>query len=180
MPRKKKNPKVEEELVETGKELSEEESERLKEKLAKIGEFVEEKTEEEKPETSPSEEEAPKEETPSEEVPPEEIPKVPPEVELQKIREKILKLFAEIGSRGLKEEERQKFLDDFNYWDGVLYDILDIGNNFQQLLGKTQLKVSPVQAVLIYLVGSIALIVLLRKDLQERLFKKQKPPEEAK
>jgi len=148
---------------------------KIEEKIATIGQFTKPK--------DPTEEvkktEVPEKET--KEVPEEETRGVPPVEEKLKlegltpeqIKERILKLVTEVASRGLSEEEKIKFIGDFEFWNGILFEILDIGNNLKGVLGQTSFTLTPGQALLTYLIGTGTLVVLLRPDLSAKLFKKK-------
>jgi len=136
----------------------------IESKIAQIGDYVSPKKEEEKEEV---EEEAP---PIAEEVPEEK----PEELTPEQLKEKITKLISEISSRGLNEEEKVKFIDDFKFWNDIAFDILDIGNNLKTLVGRTSLTLSPGKALLIYLGLTAGLVILLRSDLQSKLFKREK------
>jgi len=159
---------------------------KIEDKIASIGDYVSPK---ESKEISPKkpEKEIPKEEKPpEEEIPTEEIKEKLEELTPEQLKEKIIKLVSEVTSRGLTEEERQKFIDDFKFWNGTLFELLDIGNHLKTIAGRTSLTLTPGQALLIYLGLTGGLVVLLRSDLQQKIFKtkpkerppKEKPPEE--
>jgi len=156
----------------------------IDEKIAQIGDYVSPKVEGEE---VPPEEEV-KEEIPPTEAPPKETPPIEKLKELtpEELKEKIVKLVSEVGSRGLTEEEKIKFIEDFKFWNGTLFELLDIGNHLKTIAGRTSLTLTPGQALLIYLGLTGGLVVLLRSDLQQKIFKtkpkerppKEKPPEE--
>jgi len=151
----------------------------LNSKIAGIGEFVKPKEEEEKIKVEKKRKKEEKVEEETEETKEEEVKEEEPitkEQTPEQIKEKIVKLVSEVASRGLTEKEKKKFLDDFNFWNGTLFEILDIGNNLKTILGQTSITLTPGQALIGYLVGTGALMILLRPDLQARLFK-QKPLE---
>ena len=147
----------------------------IDEKIAQIGDYVSPKVEGEE---VPLEEEV-KEETPPTEAPTEEIPPKEKFEELtpEQLKEKIINLVSEIASRGLTEEERQKFIDDFKFWNGTLFELLDIGNHLKTIAGRTSFTLTPGQALLSYLGGTAVLLVLLRPDLQQKIFKTKPKPE---
>jgi len=146
--------------------------EKIEKKIVEIGEF-----------TKPKEgvEELPKEEEVKEEILKEEIPKeeaIPTELTPEQIKEKILALVSEIGSRGLTEEERAKFIDDLKFWNGILFNALDLGDNLKTVISQVHIQLTPTKAVLIYTLGTIGSIILLRPDLAKRVFgTKGKVPE---
>ena len=162
----------------------------FEDKIATIGDYVSPKVQGEE---VPPEEEV-KEEVPPTEAPPEEAPPVEKLKELtpEELKEKIVKLISEVGSRGLTEEEKIKFIEDFKFFNGVLFELLDISNNLKGILSKAHPTLTPGQALLVYFVVTGGLIVVLRPDLQAKLFKKkpevkpvekeevkeEKPPEE--
>lgn len=144
-------------------------------KTASIGEFAELKPEEER-------EEKVKEETKQEEAPKQEqeAPKTSPELTPEQLKEKILSLVSEVSSRGLTEEEKKKFIEDFKFWNGTMFELLEIGNHLQALVGKTSIKLSPTHALLLYAGATVGCVVLLRKDFQDKIFKSKPNPEEQK
>ena len=146
----------------------------IDEKIAQIGDYVNPKVEGE--EVPPKEEV--KEEIPPTEAPPTEIPPKEKLAELspEEIKEKIVKLISDIGSRGLTEEEKIKFIDDFRFWNGALFEILDISNSLKGILSKTP-TLTPGQALLAYFGGTAILLILLRPDLQTKIFKTKPKPE---
>jgi len=123
--------------------------------VAEIGEFTQ-------PKGDTEEEEIPKEEIPTEE------PK--PELTPEQIKEKVIQLISEIGSRGLSEEEKAKFIDDFNFWNGILFNALDIGDNLKSVVSRVHIQLTPTKAVLLYTLGTIGSIILLRPDLSKKIF----------
>ena len=142
----------------------------IENRIAQIGNYVSPKVEGEE---VPPEEEV-KEEIPSTEIPPKEkLEELTPE----ELKEKIVKLISEVGSRGLTEEEKTKFIEDFKFWNGVLFELLDISNNLKGILSKAHPTLTPGQALLVYFVVTGGLIVVLRPDLQARLFKTKPKPE---
>jgi len=147
----------------------------IDEKIAQIGDYVSPKVEGEE---VPPEEEV-KEEIPPTEAPPKETPPIEKLKELtpEELKEKIVKLVSEVGSRGLTEEEKIKFIGDFKFWNGALFELLDIGNNLKTIAGRTSLTLTPGQALLIYLGLTGGLVVLLRSDLQQKIFKTKPKPE---
>ena len=147
----------------------------IDEKIAQIGDYVSPKVEGE--EVPPKEEV--KEEVPPTEVPPTEIPPKEKLAELtpEEIKEKIVKLVSDIGSRGLTEEEKIKFIENFKFWNSALFELLDIGNNLKTIAGRTSFTLTPGQALLAYLGGTAVLLVLLRPDLQQKIFKTKPKPE---
>jgi len=152
----------------------------FEDKIATIGDYVSPKVEGEE---VPPEEEV-KEEVPPTEAPPKEVPPVEKLKELtpEELKEKIVKLISEVGSRGLTEEEKIKFIEDFKFWNGALFELLDIGNNLKTIAGRTSFTLTPGQALLAYFGGTAVLLVLLRPDLQAKIFKMKpkaetKPPE---
>jgi len=116
----------------------------IEEKIAQIGEFAIPKEEGEKEEKGgKKDEETPlEEETPSaekfEELSPEEI------------KEKILNLISNIASQGLTEEEKENFINNFKFWNGILFEILDIANHLKTFGGRMPLGLTPGRAFLIY------------------------------
>jgi hypothetical protein len=159
MPRKRKNKNPEEEEIE----------EEVEGKAAKIGEFATQK--EGAPEEIPPE----AEEIPEEEVPPEEAPK---EISPEELKEKLISLLSEAFSRGLPEEEKKKFVDDFKFWNELLFNFLDIGNNLGSVLEKAKVQLTPGKAVAIYAIGTGALLFALRPNLLQKIAKKGKPEEQ--
>jgi hypothetical protein len=160
------------------KNPEEETEEKMEEKVAKIGEFATPK--EGAPEEIPPE----AEEIPEGEVPPEEeVPKEEIKITPEELKEKLLNLVSEVGSKGLTEEEKKKFIDDFKFWNEILFNALDIGDNLKNTLEKVKVQLTPTKAVVIYVLGTIALIFALRPDLAKKVFgkkeksKEQKPPE---
>ena len=152
----------------------------IENRIAQIGNYVSPKVEGEE---VPPEEEV-KEEIPSTEIPPKEVPPTEKLKELtpEELKEKIVKLISEVGSRGLTEEEKIKFIEDFKFWNSALFELLDIGNNLKTIAGRTSFTLTPGQALLVYLGGTAILLVLLRSDLQAKIFKTKpktetKPPE---
>ena len=147
---------------------------KIEDKIASIGNYVSPKVEGKE---IPPEEEV-KEETPPTEAPTEEIPPKEKFEELtpEQLKEKIIKLVSEIASRGLTEEERQKFIDDFKFFNGVLFELLDISNSLKGILSKTP-TLTPGQALLAYFGGTAILLILLRPDLQTKIFKTKPKPE---
>ena len=142
----------------------------IENRIAQIGNYVSPKVEGEE---VPPEEEV-KEEIPSTEIPPKEkLEELTPE----QLKEKIVKLVSEVGSRGLTEEEKIKFIGDFKFWNGALFELLDIGNNLKTIAGRTSFTLTPGQALLAYLGGTAVLLVLLRSDLQQKIFKTKPKPE---
>jgi hypothetical protein len=152
MPRKKKNKNI---------------------NVAEIGEFAEPK--EEISEEIPKEERVSEEEIPTieEELPKEEI-KITPE----ELKEKLISLVSEVGAKELTEEEKKKFIDDFKFWNEILFNALDIGDNLKNTLEKVKVQLTPTKAVVIYILGTIALIFALRPDLAKKIFGKKEKPEE--
>ena len=157
MPRKKKN-KIE----------------GIEDKIAQIGEFIEptgEGAEEPKEELK---EEPKKIEEPELKAEVEKLKDLPPE----QLKEKVVELLSKVSSYQLSEEERIKFIEQFRFWNGVMFDLLDISNHLKTTVGQASFSLSPWQALLVYLGGTAGLVFLLRPDLQNRIFRKQpsKPP----
>jgi hypothetical protein len=151
------------------KNKEEETEEEVKGKVAKIGEFATPK--EEAPEEIPPE----AEEIPEEEVPLEEAPK---EISPEELKEKLISLLSEAFSRGLPEEEKKKFVDDFKFWNELLFNFLDIGNNLGSVLEKAKVQLTPGKAVALYAIGTGALLFALRPNLLQKIAKKGKPEEQ--
>jgi hypothetical protein len=143
--------------------------EEVEEKVAKIGEFVAPK--EGAPEEIPPE----AEEIPEEEVPLEEAPK---EISPEELKEKLISLLSEAFSRGLSEEEKKKFVDDFKFWNELLFNFLDIGDNLGSVLEKAKVQLTPGKAVALYAIGTGALLFALRPDLLKKIVRKGKPEEQ--
>jgi hypothetical protein len=157
------------------------ETEEIEEKVAKIGEFATPK------------EEIPEEEIPEkiqeEEIPEEEIPTIEEEAPKEKspedIKEYWINLFLTFATYGLPETEKESFEKTFRYFNGAIFDVLNLGNNLEVAFKriKEKFNLSPEKAFMIYLFGTIALIVILRPDLRQKIFGKkgkieeQKPPE---
>lgn len=141
----------------------------ISEKIAKIGEFCEPKPEAEIPQKEETQkEEKQEQETSKQEIPPLEG-KSPEE-----IKERIVKLISEISSRGLSEEEKTKFINEFTFWNSSLFELLDIGNSLKSVINKIP-SLSPGQALAVYAAGTAGLVVLLRKDLSNKIFKTKQP-----
>jgi hypothetical protein len=140
--------------------------------VAKIGDFAtpKEGVFEEIPEGIEEAEEIPEGET-TEEQP-------QPTISPEELKEKLIALISEAGSKGLSEEEKKKFIDDFKFWNGILFNFLDIGNNLGTTLEKVKLKLTPGKAVVLYVLGTSALLFALRPDLAGKVFGKKKKPEE--
>jgi hypothetical protein len=155
------------------KNKEEETEEEVEEKVAKIGEFATPK--EEVPEEIPPE----AEEIPEEEVPPEEAPK---EETLEEIKEHLMKLILPFATFGLPEAEKENFEKTFRYLNGALFEVLNLGKNldiaFERI--KEKFNLSPEKAFIIYLLGTIGLVIILRPDLREKIFRKKGKPEEQK
>jgi len=166
--RENKNSK-EEEIKEEG----------IKEKVAKIGEFA---TPNPNGEIPPENEKIPNSEIPPEnekipnsEIPPEEKPKgISPE----ELKEKVIFLLSEAFSRGLPEEEKKKFTENFKFWNELIFNFLDIGNNLGSVLEEAKVKLTPTKAVTLYTVGTLALVFALRPDLIDKITGKRKPEEQ--
>ena len=90
-------------------------------------------------------------------------------VPLGEIKEKLSILISRIASRGMLEEEKIKFTEEFTFWNDSLFDFLDISNNLKKVMGNSSVSVTPKQSLLIYGVGVIAIILLLRPDIIQNL-----------
>jgi hypothetical protein len=154
MPRKKKNSKEE-----------------IEPKIAKIGDFAtpKEGVSEEIPEGTEGAEEIPERET-TEEQP-------QPTISPEELKEKLIALISEAGSKGLSEEEKKKFIENFKFWNEILFNALDIGNNLGTTLEKVKVQLTPGKAVAIYAIGTGVLLFALRPNLLEKIRKKGKPEE---
>jgi len=152
--------------------MPKEKSKEEKINIAEIGEFAQPKDGVETEELSNEEE---REEIPEGEMPKEEVKT---ELTPEQIKEKIIHLISEVGSRGLSEEEKAKFIDDFNFWNGILFNALDIGDNLKGVIDRVHIQLTPTKAVLFYAIGTIGSIILLRPDLSKKIFGgKGKAPE---
>jgi len=145
-------------------------------KIAAIGDFVEPKEEGQEKENEKLPE--------GEEIPEEELKEQPTEISAEDLRERIIGLVSEIASRGLAtDEEKAKFIDEFKFWNNSLFGLLNVGDNLKGMLEKAKIELSPGKALAIYILGTAALVVLLRKDLSTKLFKiktQEKTPEATK
>ena len=152
-------------------------SKKEKDNIAGIGEFVEEKEGFEDDYDPEIEEEKINND--------EEKPENPPkdsglnELDPQELKERIIHIVSEIGGRGLTDEEKERFIGDFSFWNGIIFEFLDIGNNLRSTLGGVKLKLTPVKATLLYLGGTAALVGLLRPDLLKKLVGKKKDIQSA-
>ena len=154
MPRKKRNKNLE------GTE------EDVEKKVAKIGEFAVPK------EGAPEEIPPNTEEIPETELPPEgETPETPQGINSQELKEKLVSLLAEAFSKGLSEEEKNKFVDNFKFWNELLFNFLDIGDNLSSVLEKAKVQLTPGKALAIYAVGTGALLFALRPDMFKKIGK---------
>jgi len=150
------------------------ENKKIKDKIAEISDFVSQKDGEDIPGEVKAEEQK-TEEKASFDKAGEGIDELTPE----QLKEKIVKLVSDIVSQGLPEEEKTKFIDNFKLWNGIAFDVLDISNHLKTVVGQTSFKVTPGQALLIYLGITGILVVSLRPDLQNRIFNKDKDGKKA-
>lgn len=86
------------------------------------------------------------------------------------IKIKIIEVIGKIGTKGLDEDKKAEFKKEFEEWDEILFDVLDIGEQISKATGGKKIEMSPPQAIITFLVLSISLIILLRPDLQKKIF----------
>lgn len=98
------------------------------------------------------------------------IGEIPPD----QLREKFQDVIVQIASRGLSEEEKAKLSDNFMFWNGIVWEILDIGDNLKATLQNVHVKMSPTKAMLLYLGGTGAMVFALRPDLLKKLINRKK------
>lgn len=135
-------------------------------KIAKIGEFAEKKEDEEIPKEEKEEKKEPEVEAPEGE----EISK---ELTPEEIKEKVLQLISEIGSRGLTEEQKAKFIENFTFWNGIIFNIFDVGENLKKTISKVHIELTPLKATLLYFASTITLITFLRPDILNKILGKK-------
>jgi hypothetical protein len=150
-------------------------------KIARIGEFVEHKPESDIPkeESVPN---APNDEPSFDTSEPSE-PSVSPDsaggVSSDQLKEKLTHIISQIGSKGMTAEDQAVFNSDFEFWNGIIFEIVDMGGNLKSTLDGTRLKLSPAKAMLAYAGATGALILLLRPELVGKIInagKKKKNP----
>lgn len=160
MPRKK-NKKTEQEV-----ELSDSE---LKNKVASIGDFAQKKPDADMGAPDPD---APiDEDGGGGEKPPEEERAEPSSsgVAIDVLTERVLHAVTEIGARGLGEAEKKAFMEEFRFWNGIMFEMLGMGENLKSTIESVHIKMTPMKATLIYGGGTLALVALLRPDIVKNL-----------
>lgn len=153
---------MEEEEKKTEEVASEDKS---SDKIVRIGEFVTDKQNDEAEESKAGGQSTGSQSS----EPAQEAKKVSPD----EIKERVAMILSKIASRGLSEEEAKKLEGEFAFWNGLMFEILDIGGNLQSVVGGIHIKLSPMKATLLYAGGTIGLIFLLRPDLLKKKLTKQ-------
>lgn len=143
----------------------------MKDKIARIGEFAErrdgaEEIEEMKPTPAPA---APKPESDGADAPQPEAAPMPSGVPADALKEKLIHVFSEIASKGMTPEEKKALTEDFEFWNGIIFEVLDMGGNLKSTLEGVHLQLSPAKAMLLYAGSTAALIALLRPELVGKL-----------
>ena len=128
----------------------------------------------------------PLDEIPKEDLEPKENEEAEPEIEPEEtqggigeippdqLREKFQEIIVQIASRGLSDEEKAKLSNNFMFWNGIVWEILDIGDNLKATLENVHVKMSPTKAMLLYLGGTGAMVFALRPDLLKKLVQRKK------
>ena len=143
----------------------------MKDKIARIGEFAErregaEEIEEMKPTPAPP---APEPGSDSADAPKPEAEPMPSGVPADALKQKLIHVFSEIASKGMTPEEKKALAEDFEFWNGLMFEILDMGGNLKSTLEGVHLQLSPAKAMLLYAGSTAALIALLRPELVGKL-----------
>lgn len=145
-------------------EKKEKESKKLEDKVVEIEDYLlKEEIQEEGQK---------KEETKEEQ---EEVKEEKQVVDKEILKERVISIISEMASRGLPEEEKVKFVEEFSFWNERLWELADVGDNLSNILSKN-LTLTPGKSLMVYGIGTVALILLLRKDLLEKIMKKQQQP----
>ena len=150
-------------------------TEEVDESIGSIGEFVEPKPEDEIPEediSSAGEEETVPEggEQPSSPDSKVGLGDIPPD----QIKEKLQHVIVEVATRGLDDDAKAKVSDEFMFWNGIAWELLDMGDNLKSVLNNVHVKMSPTKAMLLYLGGTAAMVFALRPDLLKKVMPRKK------
>ena len=141
----------------------------IKDRLAEVGEFVKEEPEEteeieKENETNDKEYKIDKEEEYPQEK--QEIPKLDPD--------KFKEVIVEIVSYGLKGKEKDEFITKFQFFNHILFSILNLDQNLGDTLAKSKVNLTPGKSVLLYMVGVAVITFVLRKRFDEKNIKRIK------
>lgn len=98
-----------------------------------------------------------------------------PEMDTEVLKARVLSIVSQVGSRGLGEKEKEAFIEEFGFWNGIMFEFLDMGGSLKTVMDRTQVKLSPVKATLIYAGGTLALVALMRPDLVKKAIDSVKP-----
>ena len=141
----------------------------IKDRLAEVGEFVKEEPEEteeieKENKTNDKEYKIDKEEEYSQEK--QEIPKLDPD--------KFKEVIVEIVSYGLEGKEKEEFIAKFQFFNHILFSILNLDQNLGDTLAKTKVNLTPGKSVLLYMVGVAVITFVLRKGFDDKNIKRIK------
>ena len=98
-----------------------------------------------------------------------------PKMDADMLKAHVLSIVTQVGSRGLGEIEKAAFVEEFGFWNGIMFEFLDMGGSLEQVIGKAQMKLSPVKATLIYGGATLGLIAVMRPDLVKKAISSLKP-----
>ena len=138
----------------------------IEDRLAEVGEFIKEEPEEVKKEKDIKDKEHKidkEEEQPQEK---QEIPKLDPD--------KFKEVIVEIVSYGLKGKEKDEFITKFQFFNHILFSILNLDQNLDDTLGKLKVNLTPGKSVLLYMVGVAVIAFALRKGFGDKDSKRTK------